>query len=78
MKLNGFDYAIAACQSDFEQTIGRVFQAAPTSFVEVGRDSLEEVATGVFISFSVYHLVGLVNLSIGFAVDYYNGWGEGV
>lgn len=44
MKLDGFDYAIAACQSDFEQTIGRVFQAAPTSFVEIGRDSLEEVA----------------------------------
>lgn len=44
MKLNGFDYAITACQSDFEQTIGRIFQAAPTSFVEVRRDSFEEVA----------------------------------
>lgn len=78
MKLNSFDYAIAACQSDFEQTVRWIFQAAPTSFVDVGRDSLEKVAAGVFISFSVYHLVGLVNLGIGFAVDYYNGWGEGL
>lgn len=44
MKLNGFDYAIAACQPDFEQTIGRILQAAPTSFIEVGRDSFEKVA----------------------------------
>lgn len=76
MELCGFDYAIAACHSDFKKAFGHCFKSAPTSLVDIWCDSLEEIAAGVFISFTVYHFVRLVDLSIDFAVDFDNRWSE--
>lgn len=70
MELCGFDYAIAACHSDFKKAFGHCFKSAPTSLIDIGCDSLEEIAAGVFISFTVHHFVGLVDLGIDFAVDF--------